>query len=346
MSDEERKLATIAKIVAINPIPGADNIEAATVRGWQVVVKKNQFKAGDLAIYYEIDSFLPVKSEFEFLRKSCYRKLSNGQEGFRLRTIRLRGQISQGLLTPLPDLRMKEGKNYFIQEGDDVTEELGVVKYEPPIPAQLAGKMAGNFPSFIPKTDEDRIQNLYRDWWRLSKKLIYVTEKLDGSSFTCYYRDGKFGVCSRNWELQEDGGDSFWEAANRLDLKSKLSALGKNIALQGELVGPGIQKNPYNLKERTVYFFTAYGIDSCGRYPVVELQNLLSELELFMVPIVRTLDCVPEENLIEKLMQVADGKSLLNPDAHREGIVVRCLQSGFSFKVISNNYLINEKEDG
>lgn len=141
-----RKLASIQRIKALEPIEGADAIERATVLGWQLVVKKDEFRVGELCIYCEIDSILPEKPEFEFLKS----------RGMRIRTIRLRGQISQGICFPLSFLPAET----LIEEDSDVTEILGVTKYEPPIPASLAGVMKGAFPSFIPKTDETRVQVL------------------------------------------------------------------------------------------------------------------------------------------------------------------------------------------
>lgn len=154
----ERKLASIRKVENVIPIEGADMIEVSVVGGWKVVTKKGEFKPGDLAIYCEVDSFLPIKEEFEFLRKSSYKKMGE-QEGFRLKTIRLRGQLSQGLLLPASQEVLS-----LYKEGDDVTELLGIVKYEPPIPAELAGKVKGMFPSFLRKTDEERIQNLTTEY--------------------------------------------------------------------------------------------------------------------------------------------------------------------------------------
>ena len=145
----ERKLATVVKIIDIQPIVGADVIVVVSVKGWQVVAKKDDYKVGDLAVYYEIDSFLPIRPQFEFLRKSSYKRMGL-IEGYRLRTLKLKNTISQGLLTPIPDDILDP------KEGDDLTQVLDIVKYEPPIPAQLAGKIKGVFPSFIPKTDEER----------------------------------------------------------------------------------------------------------------------------------------------------------------------------------------------
>ena len=198
----ERKLASVRKISDIQSIPGADMIELAIVDGWKVVVAKNVgHKVGDMVVYCEIDSFLPIKEEFEFLRKSSYKKMSDGTEGFRLRSIKLKGQISQGLVLPLKDLQLPNKD--LLEVGMDVTKELGIVKYERPIPAELSGKIKGLFPSFLRKTDEERIQNLSNEYENLKQHKFYVTEKLDGSSATFYSKDGVFGVCSRNLELLE-----------------------------------------------------------------------------------------------------------------------------------------------
>jgi RNA ligase (TIGR02306 family) len=335
----ERKLASVVKITDIQPIGGADAIVVASVRGWKVVVKKNEFKVGDLAVYFEIDSFLPIRPQFEFLRKSSYKRMGF-IEGFRLKTIRLRGQISQGLLTPIPEGIVDP------KEGDDLTEALDVVKYEPPIPAQLAGKIKGTFPSFIPKTDETRIQNFESEFNFLPLgERVYVTEKLDGTSFTCYFNDGVFGVCGRNWELTETADNSLWRMANMLELKEKLTKYGKNIALQGELIGAGINGNLYGLSDHKLFFFTGYDIDKGRRMFFDELEWLLFRFELKMVPIIEKYGYVlPTENLVDNMLKYAEGKSVLNMGVDREGVVVRGLEREFSFKAISNTYLLGNKE--
>jgi RNA ligase (TIGR02306 family) len=275
----DRKLASVVKIVDIQPIVGADAIMVASVKGWKVVVKKDEYKVGDLAVYYEIDSFLPVRPQFEFLRKSSFKRMGS-TEGFRLKTIKLRGQISQGLLTPIP-ADISDPK-----EGDDLTEALGIVKYEPPIPAQLAGKIKGTFPSFIPKTDEIRIQNFESEvGFSPVGERAYVTEKLDGTSFTCYFNNGVFGVCGRNWELSETDDNSLWRMAKVLELKDKMTKHGKNIALQGELVGAGINGNLYGMSDHKLYFFTGYDIDKGRRMFFDELEWVLFGLQLQMVPV-------------------------------------------------------------
>ena len=336
----DRKLASVVKIVEIQPIPGADAIVVATVKGWKVVVKVNEYKVGDLAVYYEIDSFLPIRPQFEFLRKSSYKRMGSS-EGFRLKTIRLRGQISQGLLTPIP-----EGISNP-KEGDDLTEALDIVKYEPPIPAQLAGKIKGTFPSFIPKTDEIRIQNFESEvGFSPVGERAYVTEKLDGTSFTCYFNNGVFGVCGRNWELSETDDNSLWRMAKMLELKEKMTKLGKNIALQGELIGAGINGNLYGMSDHKLYFFTGYDIDKGRRMFFDELEWVLFGLQLQMVPVLEKYGFVipNENNIVDYMLKYAEGKSVLNMEVDREGVVVRGLEKEFSFKAISNTYLLGSKD--
>jgi RNA ligase (TIGR02306 family) len=339
----ERKLASVQIIRGIEPIEDADLIELAIINNWRVVVsKKDGYKLGEKVIYCEIDSFLPIREEFEFLRKSSYKKILD-QEGFRLKTIRLRGQISQGLILPLSLL---EGD---YNEGDDVTDLLGITKYEQPIDAKIRGKIKGLFPSFIEKTDEERVQNLTSKYGGYKDIPFYATEKLDGTSTTYYVKDGEFGVCSRNIELKEpEQGETpsiQWRIAQELGLKEKMIAFNKqtkqNIAIQGELIGFNIQGNPYKLKNQQFYIFTAFDINNYKKLGLDEIKAYASIFELNLVPIVKEYKTLPE---IDDLIYSADGKSKLNPTANREGLVLRTYDNKISFKVISNNYLLkNEK---
>jgi len=352
---EERKLATIEKIVNLEEIPNSDNIEVATVRGWKVVVKKGEFKVGDLCVYFEVDSFLPLEEKYEFLKKNSYRKMGD-IEGLRLKTIKLRGQISQGLVLPvsiLPDISILPDKrycdcaeNYIVRDGfnigNDVTDELGVVKWDPPVPARLGGKVKGNFPAFLRKTDEERIQNLSGIYENLKKSKYYVSEKLDGSSFTCYLNNDTFGVCSRNLELIETEGNAFWKATRNLRLEEYMRGINENICLQGELIGEGIQGNPYNLKGNTIKAFNIFDIDNQQYMNMFKFQNYCGLLQIEHVPFLSDRFELPEE--IEDLIKLADGPSVLNPKTSREGLVLRNLERTISFKVISNQFLLKEKE--
>jgi len=349
----ERKLATIRKIKEINPIEGADAIELAVVDGWQVVVAKNVgHQVGDLVVYCEIDSFLPIEPEFEFLRKSSYKKMGD-QEGFRLKTIKLRGQISQGLILPYSVIPIAQFATAAdLPEGMDVSEMLGIVKYEPPIPAQLAGRVKGTFPSFLRKTDEERIQNLekeYTEWTLSSKHQFYATEKLDGSSFTCYIKNGEFGVCSRNMDLLETEDNTFWAVARKLDLENKLRSFGKNICFQGEMVGSGIQGNHYNMKDQTVFFYNIFLIDEREYVGYDEFRNMLFDLDLACVPVLSYPFNFPADSeaafpTVSALLRSAEGKSVLNDKVEREGLVIRSMDRTISFKAISNKFLLGSKD--
>jgi len=326
-----RKLASIQKIKALESIEGADAIEKAQVLGWQLVVKKGEFKVGDLCVYCEIDSILPEKPEFEFLKP---RKM-------RIKTIKLRGQVSQGICFPLSFL--PDGTK--IEEGLNVTELMGVKKFEPPIPACLEGKMKGRFPSFIPKTDEPRIQIWEEIIDKNKGEKCYITEKIDGSSATYFIKDDEFGVCSRNLELYEDSENTFWKVAREQDIENKLRSLNGNFALQGELVGENIQKNTLKLKGQDVFFFNIFDIDKYRYLDYKELFATLKQLDLKPVPFVQE-DYILE-NDVNKLVELSIGKSLINKDGWREGIVIRSLtekrvDSGerFSFKVVNPKFLL------
>lgn len=302
-----RNLASIQRIGGLEPIEGADAIEKASVLGWNLVVKKGDFNVGDMVIYCEVDSLMPDKPEFEFLRP----------RGMRIRTIRLRGQISQGICFPLSIL--PEGFAY--SEGTDCTDALGIVKYEPPIPACLSGKVKGKLPSFIPKTDETRVQVLQKVLDKYKDELCYITEKVDGSSATYFLNENEFGVCSRNLQLLEDDGNSFWKVARKLSIEEKLRSIGKNIAIQGELVGEGVQGNKLAIKGQTVLFFNAFDIDSFSYLNTEDFLSLIHKLNLTPVPIIEA-----EYNLsndIDAIVSKSIIKSRLNPNVWAEGIVIR-----------------------
>ena len=337
----ERKLASIQKIREIKPIKDADNIEIVRVNNWDVVSKKCEFKVGDLCIYFEIDSFLPIRDEFEFLRKSSYKKMLD-VEGFRLKTMRMRGQLSQGLVMPLSILG---DFGWTAYEGLDITEKLGVIKYEPPIPAELNGEVKGGFPSFIPKTDEERIQNLTDKFeeWKEQGILFSETEKLDGTSATFYFNNDEFGICGRNWEYLEAEGNTFFRVARELQLEEKFRSFDENLAIQGELIGEGIQGNPYKIKGQTIRVFNVFDIDNHRRLTPDETTGVLSRIfNLNQVPVINTEFTLPDT--IDELLQHVEGKSVLNPQTNREGSVFRSLDGKISFKVISNTFLLkNEK---
>lgn len=346
-----RKMASIRSIDNIEPITDADSIEVATVGGWKVVVKKGEFKTNDLVVYLEIDSWVPT-SLAPFLSKGKEPKVFNGVEGERLRTVKLRGQISQGLLLPIDCTTISDGEGNVISvsEGDDVTEFLGIQKWERPLPTQLQGRAKGNFPSFIRKTDQERCQNLQKnifvDWKDLEWE---ISLKLDGSSLTGYYNNGETGICSRNLELMdndENSGNSFIQTFNSSGLKDAIKSIGRNVAVQGEMMGEKIQGNRENLTGTILFIFDVFDIDN-QQYMTpqdrLEFINLLFKNGYTgdIAPILNsktTLHNIGISNITD-LLSFADGESINNPV--REGVVFKCVTNGdISFKAISNKFLL------
>lgn len=323
----DRKLASIRLIAEVKPIENADAIEAVRVDGWWVVCKKGEFKVGDLATYFEIDSWIP-EDIAPFLFKG---REFNGVKGERLRTIKLRGQVSQGLLLPATV------GGSFHGECDDVTEFLGIQKWERPIPAQLQGQMRGSFPSFIRKTDQERIQNKLEvldsdDLWE-------VTLKLDGSSMTVYWWEGVFGVCSRNIDLKTDQeGNSFVNTAKRIFDNCDFTGL----AIQGELMGPGIQGNRENLKDHSFFVFDIWDITKQEYLSPEDRREFCKAYSLSHVPVLHEGDSINGRTLEEMLNDADLTPSLNHPIA--EGLVFKRIDGGDSFKVISNKFLMKEKE--
>jgi RNA ligase (TIGR02306 family) len=325
-----RKLASIQRIKALDPIENADAIERATVLGWQLVVKKGEFQVGELCVYCEIDSLLPDRPEFAFLKP----------RGMRIRTIRLRGQISQGICFSLDILPTGTA----IEEDADVTELLGIEKYEPPMPADLAGVAKGPFPGFMQKTDETRVQILQERLDAFVGEPCYTAEKLDGSSVTYFLRDGEFGVCSRNLNLLETPDNTLWKLARSLQIEEKLRSLGRDFALQGEVIGEGVQSNKYQLKGQKVRFFNAFDIDQYRYTGFDEFVKLMAHLDLETVPILNT--DFRLVNDIPALVALSVAPSVLNPKVPSEGLVIRPLQEKtdtlgrVSFKVINPEFLL------
>lgn len=353
-----RNLVTQRTVSEIRPIPGADRIEVAIVGGWECVVRKGEYQAGDPCLYFEIDSFIPASDDrFSFL--SGHTKTFNDVEGYRLRTVKLRGQISQGLLMKPSDFPELEGVKYK-------AEALDIQKWEAPIPACLRGQIAGKFPSFIPRTDQERVQNIPQE--ELNKYIgdrFEVTVKLDGTSVTVYYRDGHVGVCSRNWELKVDApenkNNTIIKIARESGLLDYLASLKKNYAFQGELIGEGIQGNNEKLKGHSLYIFDIWNIDAQRYLTPLERRDCLwgTSAYSFIVntPLiaesaryVEAVDDIGSMKLpvkdgnvdIAQLIADADGASL-TPGVAREGVVWKHESGAFSFKVVSNAYLLKGK---
>ena len=343
-----RKLVTKRKITNITPIKGADFIERLTIDGWHCVGKKGEFSVGDDCLYFEIDSFLPESDErFAFLMKAGVRTF-NGHKGHRLRTIRLRKQISQGLALPMglfPEVEK-------LTNEDDIAKHIGVEKWEAPVPACIAGEIEGNFPSFIPKTDEERAQNIEDEILVENKDAEYeVTVKLDGTSMTAYVCDwnkNTSGVCMRNWELKinEQNKENTLVKMSQGGLLEAMKSSGINVAVQGELMGEGIQKNRESIKGHKFFVFNIYLIDEKRYMTPSERKaffgNNITDVEnVEHVPVFSKSMTTNDFTSVDELIDFAEGESINNPV--REGLVWKRLDGGFSFKTISNKFL--EKEE-
>lgn len=373
-----RKLATVQLIRDIRPIENADKIEVADVLGWHVVVKKGEFKIGDKCVYCEIDSIMPEDNdEFEFLRNSKGKMQ-------RIRTVKLRGQVSQGIIFPLSILPA----NTSTEVGEDVTDVLGVTKYEPvPFYVQMTNKKRKAlrkhrwipdcivnllekilpdelfiemfyrkdflpFPSDIPKTDETRVQVLQDLLTEHKGTMCYTSEKVDGASLTVFLKEGKLHVCSRNLELVEDATNPYWSTVREMGIEEKLKANWiPDIVLQGELLGEGIQGNKLGLTGKTIRFYNIWDTNNMRYYSYEDFVGTIAKLGLETVPILDTHFVLIDD--IDKLLELAEGYSVINPKVLREGIVIRPLiekqefvygkglvAGRVSFKAVSQKFLL------
>lgn len=346
-----RKLASIQRIHEIEPIEGADKIELAHVLGWQCVVNKGQFKPMDLAVYFEIDSFLPIRDEFEFMRGNSYRKTDVMGEGFRIKTMRFRGQISQGLLLPV-DLFKEIPTD--IELGTDVTDLLEIKKWEIEEKATTGGTVIGNLPYDVPHTDEVRVQaepDLIGEFTGLE---YYISTKMDGSSHSASIDENGVHVTGHNYEYKDDGKSAFYEFIKNRDISSKMRCyLEKNgfnsFTIQGEFCAPGIQKNRLKLTKPEWYVFT---IRINGkRVGLNKMLEVCRELDLISVPIEEVdVDLPSKYPNVEAILARADGEY---PNGGRkEGIVIRPtepifserISAALSVKAVSNKYLMKNEE--
>ena len=340
----EREMATVRTIDAIEPIENADKIEVAKIGGWEVVVGKGDFSSGDKVIYFEIDSALPLDdARFSHLAARGSRIVDDNPVHV-LKTIRLRGVYSQGLVMPLEDFEDEVG-TVEANSQHTLDEALGVFKYEPPVPAEIGGQIAGGFISGVPKTDAKRVQNLSENQYAqlLEEGRWIATEKIDGTSGT-FYNDPDKGIraASRNWELKESEDQVHWKMIKKYDLQNTIP---QGWVVQGEVAGPGIQKNRLALKEVSLFVFRV--MDDAGR----DVPRILwpEELQLWAAPVYE--DLVLPPTIEEAVAQVNGIKSLVTPGRLTEGVVWWDRDGReFSFlgrpgfKCISNKYL--EKSNG
>lgn len=364
-----RKLASIQTITDIHPIEGKDRIVLATVEGWHVIVTKD-FSVGDKVCYVEIDSLMPERPEFEFLRP----------KKFKIKTMKMGNAVSQGICFPLSILPPRDTP---YEVGEDVTEILGVKHIEEsvddPVPANsapqkkygrfvsfllrfapfrrmiLPKKETGAFPSeYISKTDETRCQTIP---WLFGSEVAnhttwIATEKIDGTSGTwlLVQHRGIFGrrhyeyyVCSRNRRLVYDDGSIYWEIEHKYDIRAKLMNLigdKEFVAIQGECIGPKIQRNKYKVSEPDMFVFNY--ITPTGRVPSIRARDMLGTRGFLFVPIISQNFTLPDT--VDGMVEAADGISALNSSVMREGLVIRSLDGTSSFKAVSNKFLLKWQE--
>jgi len=398
-----RKLASIQRITGLRPIPGADLIEAADVLGWSVVVKKGDFAVGDLVVYFEVDSWLdasnPVYASFE-------ERFTNWgtKRGMRLKTIKLRKQLSQGLILSISDFveLSPSVRGSAVAEGDDVTDLLKVEKWEP-LEAQQSEKDGPSqasktrpFPWFLRKTDQERVQNYIGLIPNVADDEEFeATVKLDGSSMTVYVignenpyyaevykawvarqRAGKSvaaklwlrvkeffgkadkpkfiaGVCSRNIELGLDADNHFSQYVRDHGIIDKITAnssTNEAIAFQGELIAPSIQENHEKVSGYEWHVFDVFNITEQTYLRPVAARLATEFSGLSYVPVLErrlslkqfqsVLDPTPRAQ-VENILAYAEGPGM-NPGVKREGVVFKSNRRDFSFKAISNSYLLKK----
>lgn len=382
----ERSLAYIAKITDIQPIPNYDRVELATINdGWRVIIsKEDHFIVGDWCIYFEVDSKVPETDErFAFLAK----------RNFRVKTLKMCGTISQGLVCPI--VNFQEVTHCSL--GEDVGKILGVEYYEPGdndrknystnrsledrlkdrhkrwyntkivkwlLKREWGRKLLGRifkkkknnkgFPTFISKTDEERVENM--PWVLGNDKKYVLTEKLDGTSSTYVLERKPFGrfefyVCSRNVRQENENQacyhdyNIYWAMAKKYNIESHLKDYLKVhkdvkwVCIQGESVG-NVQGNPLKLKEDDLYVFNF--IDSkFGRCGSLEGRDRIIGWNMKWVPV---LGVGKTQDNMEDMKSFATGKSVVNPEVLREGIVYRSLDGKESFKNVSREYLLKHNQ--
>lgn len=363
MDNNVRKLASIQVITDLKPIEGKDRIVLATVLGWSVIVKKDEFNIGDKCIYIEIDSLLPEKPEFEFLRN----------KKFRIKTMKLGNTYSQGIVFPLSIL--PQNKTYQI--GDDVTDILGIKKYDPQAEEELklnkttkeikkypqflmrwswfrklvlpSKRQQRGFPMQISKTDEVRIQTIPEVL--KNKEPTIVTEKIDGQSLSALLVKNKtwygktkyeFILCSRNLRLWTKDHSNYWQMAEKYNLEKTLkNMIGDNewVAIQGECYGASIQSNPYKMNNKELRVFNV--IYPSGRLGSIEAKEICDKNNLLFVPILDVNYILPDT--VDEMLKYATAKSTINPNVLREGVVIRSMDGKYSFKAVSPEYLIKHE---
>lgn len=378
-----RQLATLQKIENLRKHPNADTLDIVNIKGWEVITKTGDFKEGDWCVFFEIDSIVPdYTSVFDFMSKRKYR----------VKTQKLRGVVSQGLAMPVSiiDKMIEEGhiKKFNIKWaiGTDLTKILDVKKHDPEAEKErkqagrqyrkknpfveymkqyqwfrkmhynIVGKNTKNFPWFVKKTDEERIQNMPYIFRQHNGEFCYFMEKLDGTSLTCaIHKSGKsfqilkkffgadFYVCSRNLTLFTKNNTVYWKIVEQEGIEKKLRSVGKNIAIQGEIIGESVQKNKYKLKGIDLYLFNVIDLDKNYYYNQVEKMEFCNKYGFKLAPDLGNIT-LKDTMKVSDIVELSKGTSVINPKIKREGIVIRSLDNDrISFKAINPEFLLKYK---
>ena len=365
-----RKLASVQKIKVVKPIEGADRIEIVQVLNWDCVASKGEYQVGDMVIYFEIDSLLPDIPAFEFLKGSSWSQKLNK---YKIRTHKFRGQISQGLVIPIRQLteiynqiNKSALSSIDYDEGDDLTVLLKIEKYEPPVSNGPLGDLI-NHEWYVPKTDEERIQvcaeNVLPEYMKSEQGDWYTSVKLDGTSCTAGLFEDAFLIGGRNQWYKDD--NMYTTTVKKYITEEKLrayqEATGMYVVFQGELCGPGIQCNRLGLKEKDWFVFNVF-ISDTGKmdsYTKCDLLNMLNICEYFglktvpLIPAEAKFNFKVEDNVdktVENLLSYVDGIKYrtffddASPSQIAEGAVFRMNDMSYSFKVVSNKFLLKGGE--
>lgn len=334
--------ATIQQIATLDSIPKADFIELATLEnlGWTFVVKKGSFKIGDCAVFFAIDSLLPEDAPWAAFLKE--------KGSTRIKSMRFKGVLSQGLALPYHEVFDSVKENFPI--GTDVTDFLGVKHYEKPIPLGMSGNPKGNFPSYVPKTDETMLQNIPNILKVLEGQEIYVTVKCDGSSSTFVRLDDNLDVCSRNWSMYDSENNTLWFVYRKYEIERALME-NNGYAIQAEIVGPGIQKNHLGLQTVEMRVFDVWVVKEARHLNYNELISFCQKYNLPMVPVIEVSKMEGEKLTVDYWLKAAIG-CYEGTKSRREGIVIRTTKSQYvpearnraSFKALNNEFLVKDED--
>jgi len=338
------KSATLEYVTEVMDHPNADKMSIAKIKGWKVCIKKNEYKSGDLCIYVATDTILDPHPHFEFLRN----------KQFRIKPIKLRGQLSEGILFPTSLLKDFANGRAIVLENDvsgtDVSELIGAKHYEKPLPSELVGEARGSLPSFLKKTDEENLENVIGVLEEMRGRPYYISTKIDGQSGTFYLRDGVFGVCSRKIDLLETEGNGFWKVARKFDIENQMRKVfgNKNVAIQGEVYGPGVQKNPLGVEDLSLAVFNIWDMETRTYGNLSDLISFCDETYIPMVSIIE--QGLSFDKTFGDLQSMANALCYVNGHV-AEGIVIRpqimfksvVMDSHCSFKVINETFKLKHE---